>query len=211
MKDDDVSDELNFFVHLEVENLSNLLENEKKVFWLNVYNGIVQVQLSNMEGDSVDKSIFSMKLFEIAGHNISLDDIEHGVIRGNKWKYGLGYLSGKHLPKQIRNWKCKQLDPRIHFQLNCGAASCPMIRVLNVDILEQELELGESDYVLQESTINKDSNQILLSGLFLFYLKDFGGMKGVKLVVKKHFPNLHYKVSFQKFDWTKAPKKSKLK
>ena len=30
--------------------------------------------------------------FIIAGRTLCLDDIEHGLLRHSKWKYGMGYI-----------------------------------------------------------------------------------------------------------------------
>lgn len=209
LRGEDVTEILLFFSSLKGNSLVELMEEEKKVFWINIYNGLVQMELSGMTTDKVDKSIFSKKAFEIAEEWMTLDNIEHGVLRGNFWKYGLGFLPGGYLNKKTKNWKSKRLDPRIHFQLNCGAASCPVIRPLHIEELEKELDLGEEDYILSETRIDDDAKKFVLSGLFLFYIKDFGGMKGIKKRLSKHFPGKKYKITFSSFDWTKSPKKIK--
>ena len=163
--------------------------------------------MAKMNSQKVDKGIFSNKKNAIANEILSLDDIEHGILRGNFWKYGLGFIPGGYLTKRTKNWKCKRLDSRIHFQLNCGAASCPIVRVLTLENLETELELGESDYILNESKVDFERKKIELSGLFLFYLKDFGGMKGIQRLLKKYFPNDRFKIKFSSFDWTQSAKK----
>lgn len=42
------------------------------------------------------------------------------------------------------------VDPRIHFALNCGAASCPPIRVYTPDRLEFGLEAAASAFCASE-------------------------------------------------------------
>ena len=99
--------------------------------------------------------MFSEEIFTVAGVHLSLDIIEHGILRGNKWKYGFGYVHGGHLPSKIRYWKCKKIDYRIHFLLNCGAASCPVIRVLSESNLDSELNAAEKYFVQTEITKNE--------------------------------------------------------
>lgn len=209
LKDEPLQDDLRYFESLTVLNLVEFFEDEKKVFWLNMYNGLVQMELRTMDDHKVDKSIFSKKKYRFAGEVLSLDDIEHGILRGNFWKYGFGFLPGGYLSKPTRNWKCKKLDPRIHFQLNCGAVSCPMIRKLTIENLEDELNMGEKDFVLNETRVDDNKKRLLISGLFLFYLKDFGGMKGIRRLIEKYHPKNEYKISFLPFDWSKSPKKTK--
>lgn len=200
-------EQLNFLKEISVSSLVELTDIEKKTFWINIYNAFIQIELKGMKGAAVDKSIFSKKIINIAGQKLSFDKIEHGILRRSLWKYGLGFLSSQYLTRETKNWRTKMLDPRIHFQLNCGAVSCPMIRLLTIENIEAELEFGESDFVTGESEIQND--KIMLSSLFLFYLKDFGGRRGVKALVKKYYPEENYKLSFKKFDWTKNPKKIK--
>ncbi len=207
LKDNAIENEIQFFKDIEPENLTELMELEKKVFWLNVYNGFVQLELAGMNSPKIDKRIFSNKKIVIANEVLSLDDIEHGILRGNFWKYGLGFIPGAYLSKRTKNWKSKRLEPRIHFQLNCGAASCPIVRVLTLDNIETELEIGESEYILNESKLDHEKCKIELSGLFLFYLNDFGGMAGIRRLLKKYFSNDDYKIKFSSFDWTKSAKK----
>jgi Protein of unknown function, DUF547 len=65
------------------------------------------------------------KLIEVEGEPLSLDDIEHRILRPI--------------------WR----DPRLHYAVNCAALGCPNLRssaftAANADIL---LETAASDYV----------------------------------------------------------------
>ncbi|MFT5580879.1 MAG: hypothetical protein ACI9G9_000118 [Psychromonas sp.] len=200
--------EPNLFDHLgaletaKKEELTELLDHEKYIVWINLYNAFTQMELRLMEGDKVQKQMFTEEIFTVAGQSISLDIIEHGILRGNKWKYSLGFLNGGHLPPRIRHWKCKRPDPRVHFVLNCGAASCPIIRVLTYKNLEIEFEEAEKDYILQETQVDHDKKQIRVPGLFLFYFADFGRSKGIRKRVSAFIDHPNYKLKYQKFDWT---------
>ena len=53
---------------------------KKKAFWLNIYNAFVQKLLTENPGKYKNRnSFFSLKQIVIAGKQLSLDDIEHGV------------------------------------------------------------------------------------------------------------------------------------
>ena len=158
----------------------------------------------------VGKKIFSSKTICIAGEQLSLDTIEHGIIRSNYWKYGLGYLPGNYLNRITQNWRCQQLDYRVHFQLNCGAVSCPIIRPLKVETLHSELNLGQNHFIASDVLVNEAKKKITISVLFLFYLHDFKGIKGVKRLIGEYHPNQNYRLKFSRFDWTKSAGKSKI-
>ncbi|GMI39841.1 hypothetical protein TeGR_g12793 [Tetraparma gracilis] len=52
-------------------------------------------------------------------HALSLDDVEHGLLRSEP---------GRFPPGDAREGLRVQLDKRVHFALNCGASSCPPVR-----------------------------------------------------------------------------------
>ena len=64
LRDELLDNELQFFKEIQAESLTELLESEKKVFWLNIYNGIVQMEMAKMNSQKVDKGIFSNAEFK---------------------------------------------------------------------------------------------------------------------------------------------------
>ena len=85
---------------------------EQLAYWINLYNALtVQVVLDHMPVDSIldidiSPGFFSIgpwgkKLVSVAGEELSLDDIEHRILR------------------PIWN------DPRIHYGVNCASIGCP--------------------------------------------------------------------------------------
>lgn len=108
--------------------LQEMGEGEAKAFWLNLYNAVAQAALrENPSRWSSKRRFFGRERVGVAGHDLSLDDIEHGILRGSSSKYGLGYLSRLFPDGFERRHRLSSIDPRIHFALNCGAASCPAI------------------------------------------------------------------------------------
>ena len=62
-------------------------------FWLNLYNGFTQMALQRDPALYQQRGrFFRSKQFILASHRISLDEIEHGIIRSSSIKWGLGYL-----------------------------------------------------------------------------------------------------------------------
>merc|ERR1711872_1180416 len=70
----------------------------------------------------------------------------------------------------------KQLDPRIHFALNCGALSCPPIRGYTTDRLDEQLQTASIAFLSQEVGLVRkgDKDMIEMSRLLLWYSQDFG-------------------------------------
>lgn len=198
-----------FFERLSSTELSDLTKNDKIAVWINLYNTLMQLQQVNNVNEKIDKSIFPLPIFKIAGQVLSLDDIEHGILRGNKAKRGLGYLPGSFLNSVTKSWACKELDPGIHFLLNCGAESCPMIRVLTTENIEIELVESEKDFILSETTVNHEKRTLMVSSLFLFYWFDFGGKKKIRTRIHQYHYYPSHKVRFKKWNWDSHFKKVK--
>ena len=69
-------------------------EDKKKTFWLNIYNAYTQVGLlENPEWYQNRNKFYKRKFIVVAGKKLSLDFIEHGIIRKSKIKLSLGYLN----------------------------------------------------------------------------------------------------------------------
>jgi len=96
----------------------------------------------------------------------SLDDIEHGLLRRN---------ARNHIKESDPKLKfmITKIDHRIHFALNCGAASCPAIAFYTEENLEEELSLAETSFVSQEFIVNHQEKTISCSSLFEWYRDDF--------------------------------------
>ena len=76
--------------------------------------------------------------YNVGGLLFTLDEIEHGILRVNK-----GHpKDGKPMFNDDKRKKLmvESLDPRIHFALNCGAASCPPIRIYQKEKLDKQVK-----------------------------------------------------------------------
>src|SRR5690606_25809156 len=110
----------------ELQMLEN--DDQKLTFWINVYNGMTQFTLFNNPDLYNDRdNFFKEEFIRIANRKLSLDQIEHGLLRRSRNKLSLGYLPKLFVSKFERKNRVDNIDPRIHFALNCGAKSCPPI------------------------------------------------------------------------------------
>ena len=194
--------------NLDFDSLTNglLSDNEKKTFWINMYNGFTQVRLKKEPEKYKSRgAFFSEKAMTIANTKFSLDDIEHGILRHSKIKWSLGYLNKWFPNKTEKILRVAKLDYRIHFSLNCGAKSCPPIASYQSDALDLQLDLATKAYLTGETLYDSVKNTVKLPALMGWFRKDFGGKTGMKELLKKMgiiSQTSNPSVSFSKYDWT---------
>ncbi|MBC7915323.1 MAG: DUF547 domain-containing protein [Pyrinomonadaceae bacterium] len=186
---------------------SQLNGDEKKVaFWLNIYNAYTQILLkNNPEKYKSRSSFFSDKKIVIGGRPLSLDIIEHGLLRRSKIKWSMGYLSNPFPSDFEKRFRVSNLDYRIHFALNCGAKSCPPIAFYEVEQLNEQLDLATRTYLEGEAKFDSEKNTIKLPAIMGWFRGDFGGKKQMLQLLKKIeiIPkNSSPKIEFLKYDWT---------
>jgi hypothetical protein len=176
----------------------------KKAFWLNIYNTYVQWLLQkDPERYKTRSSFFSGKLVPIAGRVLSLDDIEHGILRRSRVKWSLGHI-GKLFPNSFeKNFRVDVIDERIHFALNCGAKSCPPIAYYAPEKMDAQLELSTKNYLRSEVEYHAEKNVAYLPAIMSWFRADFGGKKGMRALLKKHNINTGQKpsIQFKKYNW----------
>jgi len=150
---------------LSAVRISDFSRDEQRSYWINLYNALtVDVVLEHypvgsIREISISPGFFSVgpwgkKLIRVEGEELSLDDIEHRILRPI--------------------WK----DPRIHYAVNCAALGCPkLMRVaFTASNTEALLERGAKDYINSKYGVYVDSDKRLFaSSLYDWYQQDFGG------------------------------------
>ena len=180
-------------------------DNKRIAFWLNLYNAFTQVILKR--DPSLYKSrnaFFSSRQISIAGLQVSLDLIEHGILRHSKIKWSLGYL-GKLFPTCFeKKFRVNRVDYRVHFALNCGAKSCPPIAFYEPSQIEKQLSLATKNYLKNEVLYDEATNLLQLPAIMGWFRHDFGGKKKMIELVKKNglvASQLNPAIRFKKYDW----------
>ncbi|PJJ75014.1 uncharacterized protein DUF547 [Thermoflavifilum aggregans] len=181
-------------------------DSAKKAFWLNLYNAFVQILLQDDTTAYRHRSaFFSRKSITVAGHLLSLDDIEHGMLRHSKIKWSLGYLN-KPFPSAFEKaLRVNKVDYRIHFALNCGARSCPPIAFYDPVHIDQQLDLATQNYLYNEVKYDSVRNILYLPAIMGWFRHDFGGKQHMIALVSQlgFLPrNADPKIRFKKYDWT---------
>lgn len=186
-------------------------ENKKKAFWLNVYNAYIQIILQQNPDLFKDRNswfgynFFSSPQITIAGKELSFDDIEHGIMRRSKIKISLGYLDKWFPDPFVRKFWWEEIDPRIHFALNCGAASCPPVAVFDPERVGDQLDKTTKNYLERTTDYHPESNIAEVTRLMSWFRGDFGGKEGAKKMLKRYdvIPeNADPSLEFKEYDWT---------
>lgn len=180
-------------------------DNHRKAFWLNIYNAFTQVLLSQDKSLYKKRSqFFTSKRFKIAGYNLSLDDMEHGILRRSKIKWSLGHLNKLFTGSFEKRLRVNQLDYRIHFALNCGAKSCPPIAFYTDTAIDTQLDLATRVYLLKEVKYDADKNTVQLPAIMSWFRRDFGGKKKMISLLQNLgiIPNQQNpRVRFMAYNW----------
>jgi hypothetical protein len=177
----------------------------KSAFWIDVYNAAMQRQ----PGDAVGTMAGRLRLFRkpviiVAGQPLSLDAIEHGLLRRSRWKLSLGYAGNPRPSDFERSHRVERLEPRIHFALNCGAESCPPIAAYDAPRLDAQLDLATRGFLKTE--VVEDGDTLRLPSVFLWFLGDFSGRAGVRRFLAAHgIDAKDRRLRYQRWDWTPAP------
>jgi len=142
---------------------AQLNRNEAFAYWVNLYNALtVQLILDNYPVKSIRElkphplavGPWRMELITIAGVSLTLDDIEHGLLRAH--------------------WG----DPRVHYAVNCASISCPNLlgRPFTGGELDPMLDRAARAYVNHPrgAKVNPDG-KLILSSIYKWYAEDFGG------------------------------------
>lgn len=157
-------------------------EPARKAFWINLYNCLVMhgtVAVGTPADAAARSQFFSGRsgvAYTVAGCRLSLDDIEHGVLRCNTPPPGAtAPLFGEDDARR-RFCLAPPTDPRLHFALNCGAKSCPPIKLYDAANLEEGLDLASRAFVESDVSVELggEGGGVTLSKILMWYGADFG-------------------------------------
>ena len=185
---------------------------ERLAFWINVYNALVLHAIVSL---GVRKSVarawnfFGRAAYRVGGFVFSPDDLEHGVLRGNRRRV-LPPLRAFGARDPRLGLALSPLDPRIHFAINCGARSCPPVGVYRAEAIEAQLDLATRSFVNAE--VSLENGGIVCSRLFKWYRRDFDAAGGLTAFWLRHLDDgparraladgVAPRVGFRHWDWS---------
>lgn len=185
---------------------------QKLSFLINLYNAVtIQVILNKYphlksikdlnSGFPTFTTVWQKKIINLFGQKSSLDDIEHGLVRGSS----------------------DFNDPRIHFAFVCASKGCPKLpnQAFVPDQLNQQLDFAMYEF-LKDRARNKfdaKSKTLFVSQIFDWYESDFSkghkGFKSLKDFLIQQKNNLvdtetdrqilqsgDFKIDFLDYDWS---------
>lgn len=184
-------------------------------FWLNAYNACALLAaLEAAPGQDVHRveRLFERARVCVGGLAYSLDDIEHGLLRGNVHKHGrlFGPLA-KDDPRL--SFTPLIFDERIHFALYSACRSTPALRVYHPGRLETELEDATREYLRRGVRVESEGAVIVAPQQLHWYARDFGGESGALAFVLERLEDDaaielidrrqgRVKLRYADFDWT---------
>ncbi|KAJ3445297.1 electron carrier/ protein disulfide oxidoreductase [Anaeramoeba flamelloides] len=174
--------------HIKIKNLPF---KERMCFFLNLYNTLT-LHSFIINGIPTDKNnvktFLKNSIYKINNHYFSLNDIYHGILRGNchPTNSHSNYWPSEEIEKI--DLRVRPTDPRIHFAL-IQFNFISFIRIFRVETLEQNLD--QSNKQLLPSLIKYQNHSLYLPKIFRNYHKDFGGeemiITWISSILQEHF------------------------
>ncbi len=202
---------------LKKMDLDDLLSRDEQLaFWINVYNVIVihgVIELGVRDSVKEVRNFFRRIQYQIGHMFFTPDDIEHGILRGNRRPPNSLLKLFRGSDSRLK-FMVKPIEPRIHFALVCASSSCPPIEVYTAGGLEKELTIAAEAFLNGGSVkIHSKRKLVSLSRIFKWYREDFG--KNQVEVLRFIAPYLYkaedrdfieenaadIKLTYQDYDW----------
>lgn len=165
----------NLLPHLDMAQLN---ASEKAALVINVYNGLTihaLVQHRRKVSSVLEISGFwGSFAYNIGGLVYTLDELEHGILRGNAGHPIAARGASTFDGDDPRSHHVMALDPRIHFALVCGAKGCPQLRAYQSATLDADLSTQAAEYLKEKVTAEPKRNMLVLPKLAQWYSVDFG-------------------------------------
>lgn len=142
--------------------ISDYNRDQQRAYWINLYNALtVDVVLEHYPLDSIrdiSSGFFSagpwrLKLATIEGEALTLDDIEHRILRPI--------------------WQ----DPRIHYAVNCASLGCPSLQPVAFTAANTEslLKKAAREFINSPRGARLIGNKLQVSSIYDWFEQDFGG------------------------------------
>lgn len=150
-----------YIAMLEATPVSRLNRDQQLAYWLNFYNAAtIQLVLDYYPVDSIrdidppdGDGPWGSALWTVEGQAVTLDDIEHRIIRPI--------------------WQ----DPRIHYAVNCASIGCPNLLPEPIDAAawDQQFDEAALAYINHPRGVTVGRRRSTVSSIYRWFVEDFGG------------------------------------
>ncbi len=153
-----------YIAYLEAQDPEAMETAEAIAYWANLYNAVtVQLIVDHYPVRSIKKiksGLFSAgpwgkKLVSVGGRELSLDNIEHDILRRD-------YPS-----------------PHIHYMVNCASVGCPNLKdgLWRAETLREDQEEAARAFINSPRGVEMTSDGLILSSIYKWFREDFGDDK----------------------------------
>ena len=143
-------------------NVAGLSRDEQRAYWINLYNALTVdvilqhypvASIRDISGGFFTAGPWQEKRFQVGGEQVSLDDIEHRILRPI--------------------WR----DARLHYAVNCASLGCPNLAAdaYTADNTEALLDAGAYAYVNHRRGVRVDNGRLIVSSIYEWFREDFDG------------------------------------
>ena len=150
-----------YLIFLQSVVVTNLNADEQFAYWINLYNALtIKVILDHYPVASIQDISYGLlsfgpwkeQLVTVEGFELSLDDIEHEILR-----------------PIFR-------DNRIHYAVNCASVGCPNLQItaFTADNLDDLLEFAATQYINHPRGVTIIEDELIVSSIYDWYAEDFG-------------------------------------
>lgn len=160
-----------YLSEMQAVDIGRYPKDEQFAFWVNLYNATtVYIIVTHYPVDSIrDIGILTLgpwkeKILEVNGRRLSLDDIEHGILRPI--------------------WK----DERVHYAVNCASIGCPNLanHAFSAASLEPMLEAAARSYINHPRGFKRVNGELVASSIYDWYGADWGSEESILNHARKY-------------------------
>jgi hypothetical protein len=170
-----------YLVALAARTPSTLARNEAFAYWANLYNAatlkvvIDRYPVKSIRDIKSNTSLFDVKgligpwrtkIATVEGRQLSLDDIEHEIMRPT-----------------FR-------DPRVHYAVNCASIGCPNLapRTWRMETLDTDLDDAARAFINHpRGVLARLDGSLRVSSIYIWFKQDFGGTDAGILDHLRHY------------------------
>jgi hypothetical protein len=181
-----------YIQRLQSTDLSSLARNDQFAFLANLYNAktidvvldaypvksIKDISLGGGLIASVTGGPWKAKVMSLGGQKLSLDDIEHQMLRP-VFK-----------------------DPRVHYAVNCASIGCPNLQqqAFTGAALNEQLETAARAFVNHPRAVSIKNGELMVSSIYRWFAADFGGSDKRVVVHLQRFADAALKSKLDKIE-----------